>query len=429
MLPEKIMPSDQTHPNDEGITLVDIALFVVIVFGLCGAFISNAILAPKIHYVPLFAAISLAIFRSFKRHNTTKYLAAIVLAALSPVLASDANSFLSYFSSIVLPIFWFGAGRYIHPEKLANWLLVLSGLLIAGAVIEVLDVSPGLFPYIGVKLGEESGRRYGSFALNPLALGYYASISGVLFVLIRSRPLKYLGIASSILLLGVANSRGGMVTFLLALIVFGFLNKIKPRRANRFSKELRYTAYAILAGVSITFALSNPRLSSMFDWTGDEGNLGRLNQWGYCLAHIANNPFQGLGAGAMSPIGLGDDPYIEEGIVKSCDSTLLKIGVEYNLPSALTYFTIIFVLIVQAFSRKNHIANQSPKRLLNEGYFASISIVCAIFLQQLMNQTLESVWIGALFFGLLGYCHTKIKPARPPRKSNQKTGQLFITGQ
>lgn len=423
------MSTDQIPPNKEGISLVDISLFVVIVFGLCGAFISNVVLAPKIHYAPLLAAISLAIFRSLKRHNTTKYLAATTLAGLSPVFASEANSYLSYFSSIVLPIFWFGIGRYIHPEKLASWLLVLSGLLIVGTIIEVLDVFPGLFPYIGVKLGEESGRRYGSFALNPLALGYYASISGALFLLIKSRPLKYVGIASSILLLGVANSRGGMATFLLALIIFWSLNKRNPSRLSRFSKELRFTIYALVVGVSIAFALSNPRLSSMFDWTGDEGNLGRLNQWGYCLAQITNNPFQGLGAGAMSPIGIGDDPYIEEGIVKSCDSTLLKIGVEYNLVSALTYFTIIIMLIAQAIPRKKHATNQSIKHRLDEKYYASISIVCAVFFQQLMNQTLESVWIGALFFGLLGYCHTKIKPARPSNKFNHKTGQLFITRQ
>jgi len=423
------MSTYQIPPNEEGISLVDISLFVVIVFGLCGAFISNVILAPKIHYAPLFAAISLAIFQSLKRHNTTKYLAATALAALSPVFASEANSYLSYFSSIVLPIFWFGVGRYIHPEKLASWLLVLSGFLIFGTIIEVLDVFPGLFPYIGVKLGEESGRRYGSFALNPLALGYYASISGALFLLIRSRSLRYAGIASSILLLGVANSRGGMVTFLLALIIFWSLYKRNPSKLSRFSKELRYSVYALVVGVSIAFALSNPRLSSMFDWTGDEGNLGRLNQWGYCLAHIAKNPFQGLGAGAMSPIGIGDDPYIEEGVVKSCDSTLLKIGVEYNLASALAYFTIIIILIAQAIPRKRHITNQSTRHLPDKKYLTSISIVCAVFFQQLMNQTLESVWIGALFFSLLGYCHTKIKPARSSKKSNQNMRQLFITRQ
>jgi hypothetical protein len=411
------MPTDQIPPNEEGTSLVDISLFAVIFFGLYGAFISNLIAAPKIHYVPLFAAILLAIFRSLKRYNTTKYLAATALAALSPVFASEANAYLSYFSSIVLPIFWFGVGRYIHPEKIASWLLVLSGFLIVGIIIEVLDVFPGLFPYIGVKLGEELGRRYGSFALNPLALGYYASISGALFLLIRSRALKYIGIASSILLLGFANSRGGMATFLLALIIFWSLNKRNPPRLSRFSKELRYSVYALVVGVSIAFALSTPRLSSMFDWTGDEGNLGRLNQWGYCLAYIVNNPFHGLGAGAMSPIGLGDDPYIEEGIVKSCDSTWLKIGVEYNLASALTYFTIIIILIGQVIPRRRHTTNQSIRHLLDKKYFASVSIVCAVFFQQLMNQTLESVWIGALFFSLLGYCHTKIKPEGSSKNS------------
>src|SRR5438445_11496089 len=93
--------------------ILSLLLIVVVFFGLCGAFLSNLFGIPKFHYVPLTVAIILVVCFSIRRRFLQLYLCAGLLAAASPFVASDQNEFLSYFSSIVLPIVWFCAGRVI----------------------------------------------------------------------------------------------------------------------------------------------------------------------------------------------------------------------------------------------------------------------------------------------------------------------------
>lgn len=440
---------------------------VIIFFGLCGAFISNLTGIPKIHYVPLLISVLVVVLLSMRLRSSRRatqhlavgagqfvipleqwhdsvgsfhnrsydqgrvmlwrclflYLAAISLIVISPLFAEEKNDYLSYFSTMVLPIFWYCAGPLINPVRIAKGLAALSFLLVFGAIIEVVGVWPGIFPYIGVRLGDVSGQRYGSFTLNPLALGYFAAVTGTLAFCIESRKLRWYAIIACLILFTVANSRGGMVTYAISLAIYWMLRRPSQFGSNREVKLIS-RILAFVAIVIVAFSIINsPRLSSVFDWEYDEGNLGRLNQWNYCIQETSSSPFNGKGAGAMSVIGLGDQAYIEEGIVKSCDSTILKLGVEYGILIATVYFGLIFYIVVRLV-----ILVIRSRRSMSQGFsdsciIAPVAVVISIFLQQFFNQTLESIWIGAVFFSLLGYSLSRVSISAI-KKSESSTRDL-----
>src|SRR4051812_42546713 len=105
-----------------------LSLGVVVLFGLFGAFISNVIGIPKFHYAPLALAIALGVF-SVVLHRPFLWglVLAVILAAMSPLVASEQNALLSYFAVVILPLVWFCIGKYIDPERVGKLFFALAG--------------------------------------------------------------------------------------------------------------------------------------------------------------------------------------------------------------------------------------------------------------------------------------------------------------
>lgn len=387
--------------------IVSNLLIVVVFFGLCGAFISNLSGIPKIHYIPLFAAIVLVIALTVSKKLIFLYLVAVVCAVAAPLFASDQNSYLAYFSSMVLPFFWFCAGSRIDMAIVARGFAYLSLILLIGLLLELSGSFDSLFPVITYNIGEDVGQRYGSFGINPLALGYFASIAGVLAFALPKKIYVRLAIVMCMVLLLAANSRGAIATFLVGIILMLYLKK--DRILNVKNVVVYVGMLLVILSIFVAAIMLNERFRSTFDWSNDQGNIGRLIQWTYCSSQAAQHPI-GLGAGSMSPIGIDDNAYIEEGIVKSCDSTILQISAEYGILIATIYLSIIIRFLIIIWKRTRILSLEkmqiSPHR---SSLVVASSVVWAIALQQIMNQTLQSIWIGAVFFSLLGYVYWQPK--------------------
>jgi O-Antigen ligase len=387
----------------------DISYFSVIVFGLCGAFLSNLLEMPKVHYGPLFAGVVLVAIKGLNKSNLVPYAFAALFLLISPIVAVDGNEYLSHISVSVLPFIWYCAGSELHPRRLAGACLILTMVLVVGLIVETSGVFQNLFPVIGVKLGDEVALRYGSFALNPLALGYFACLSATLAFCLEGSIWRVTSLTLNVVLFAFANSRGGMITFAIAVVIYFILKGSSAIKTRFRGKGLILVGVVFGLGLLAALAFFVPRFGSIFDWSGDEGNLGRLNQWGYCLAQIMDSPIVGKGAGAMSPIGIGDDPYIAEGVVKSCDSTILKLGVEYGAPFSLIYFSFLAFAISGIVSTVQRSKKNRSSTIPSSELACAIAIVLSIFFQQFINQTIESIWTGATFFVFLGYASARAR--------------------
>lgn len=370
---------------------VHLSLGTVVFFGLCGAFISNAVGVSKIHYAPLAIALALvALSVALHKPFLWLLLLASALAAASPLVAPEQNALLSYFAVVVLPLVWFCVGKYIDPQRVGRFFLLLAVVLMFGLALEISDIAAGLFPIIPVEIGGELGRRYGSFGVNPLALGYFASTAGILAFNMRRRWPSAVLFALSLVLVFAANSRGAIVCLFVSIAFFAW---IAGGKAPLLHVILRVLLYGLIVSAVL---MASQRAASVFDWKAEEGNLGRLSQWAFCSAVALENP-TGIGPGAMSPIGVGDDPYIEEGIVKSCDSMPLKIAVEYGIATAVGYVLLITTLLIRLTKRARQSADVN---------LATCAALCwGTWLVQLMNQSIESIWIGAVFFAFLGHLY------------------------
>jgi hypothetical protein len=396
-------------PFNPGKSLFISALLTIVVFfGLCGALLSRIMDVPKFHYVPLAVAIIVVALLAIQRKYLALYICGGILALIGILTIPDQIGILSYFSSIVLPFIWFCTGRFVDLTKVALGFFYISILLLFGLFLELSGTLPDLFPIIGVMIGEDVGQRYGSFTLNPLALGYFAATGGILSFALKNRIYVYISLVICLALLFFANSRGGIITFLASIIIFWFFRaaSVRPRKNSIYRNMFLLAIWLILLAAT----LSNERVRSTFDWSGDEGNLGRLNQWEYCITQAIENPLVGIGAGRMTPIGVGDNPYIEEGIVKSCDSTLLKMSVEYGFFIAGIYFIILVGLLVYIGRKMHRKVADIPLTDQTRSIILAGSIAFSIFLQQFFNQTLDSVWIGAVFFSMSGYAYWRLRP-------------------
>ena len=379
----------------------DALLIIVVLFGLVGTFISNILTVPRIHYLPLALAISAVALRAFlHKKNFSTLLIGGIPVAFSFLFVRDEIGFLSYFVLMVLPFVWFCAGRYIDPTKIARALSHISIVLAIGLAIELTGFFPHLFPKIGVRVGDIAYSRYGSLALNPLALGYFASMTGVLALVLRRRAARVMYLGICLVLLYFADSRGGFVMFVFFLVLYLWVGRAKGNRISvGFSRLLLMTVLLSMIAIGL---VSSERTRSVFDWKNDEGNVGRLSQWGYCLGVADQNPL-GIGAGRMSPIGLGDDPYIAEGVVRSCDSTPLLLSAEYGFTVAFLYVFAISALLVMATRRAMRRGGITLSTQIGRNLAVAIALCWGIWAQQLFNQTLESVWINAIFFSFLGH--------------------------
>lgn len=380
---------------------------IVCLFSTSGAFISGIFDVYKLHYLPIAISIIFVATPIFNRSNKLIIGILFLLALLSPVYSVGFFGYAAFISSFILPIIWFQFGKRLDLKIATRFLIYYGLVLVIGLFIEINQTFYNVFPEIGFDDAGTKSLRYGSFTLNSLSLGYVAAILVPLSCVIQRIDLKIIGISCGLTLLYYANSRGAAITLSITILSYMI---IAYSLISRFKINfLRISIYALLFSLFFFLILDSSRFMSIFDWSNDSGNLGRLNQWSYCLNRVIDNPLSGTGAGTMGAIGMDSDPYISEGVVKSCDNTFLKLAYEYNIFIMLLYLGIIMYSLTRLFLklRKDIFLNTNVMVDQKKSDAMLYSNLLGIFFQQFINQTVESVFTGAVFFTLLGYLYNQ----------------------
>lgn len=413
------MLTSRTPNSSHGYILTG-SLCVTIFFGLYGSFISdNLVLFQRVHYYPLaFAAFVAVVFACRKSLLLSLLVIVFVLLVFSGLL-SGQQAF-SFYSLFIGPPIWFQVGRYCELSVIRKFLLLQVPILLTGSVLEVNNL---LFEFPQNNYSDLEGaaaRRFGSFALNPLALGYILIPISSFLITEKKTILRIILLFATAYLLILSNSRGAVALIIAFLIVHELPSIYRIFQGKPAKSRLIFIMLIFLAGclgIFLFLPSISGRFLSAFDWTADEGNLGRINQWTYCLSNSFAEPLS-FRPGAMTPIGLEGDPYIEIGVVKSCDSTPLQIFFEYGILGILVFVATAYFILSLCFKVlfNQHLCSSRDPQIMpqiqasqNTAIFSLIhiisSLVLVFFLQQFSNQTLSSVWIGALYPAFAGYIY------------------------
>ena len=372
--------------------LVSLIVLAIIFLGLTGSLLSNLLGIEKIHYIfllPLFLILSYTLFQM--KH----FVCLCILGLFIPLIffSFEKNSLVTLFSVFLMPLIFFKAGKKFDLSLFVIGISTLVLFFIVGLTLEYFSSNSDLFPFLGYEINGELKRRYGSFTNSPLALGYFSVCAAVICFLNDNKFIKNIAIAGALTLLYFANSRACFAILLLAIFIYFLINK----------NYYKITFSTFIALFALFFSPLTPRLFSIFDWTFDTGNIGRIRQWKICVNVISDNFLFGLGPGSFSPFG-GDINYF--GGIKSCESLPLLIFAEYGFFIFLFYFFMLFKYLYLCLIQFNR---HGRKHQFKNKFNILFSLNLAILISQIFNQSIQGIFLGGTFFLLLGYtCRKRI---------------------
>lgn len=366
------------------------AIYLIIFFGIFGNYISNLIDLQKIHYVFILLG-----FMYFIIRNRLKYQLIVGFLSLLIFFNSETTyGFLSAMQTVVIPIILLSYSSFKDLSSLNSAVLAAFTITFIGIFLEFYGFLK--FPTNGFLIGDIVYSRYAGFAGSPLAAGFIAALT-IPHIFRGSFLKRLILILLIIFVLVLARSRGADLALLITLLtIFTFVIREKKYRIHFYVAIL----FILIASIWI---LDSVMSGSLLDWSVDKGNMGRIRQWHYCVGQLINNPISGIGAGELSPISESytGSIFIDDklGVVRSCESTYLKIFAENGVILGSLYLIFSIIILKRVYTVLRHKIDCS----ISSEIFTVSFFVIYIFILQIYNQTLDSPWMALIFFLSIRY--------------------------
>ena len=200
----------------------------------------------------------------------------------------------------------------------------------------------------------------------------------------RKRYLFFLGINAVALLMTL--SRGPIVAFVVAVVFLYFNLKHK----NSLKKVLKYIGIllVVIIGINILLHFSSNiksvfllRILAIFDWSGEGGNISRIDTWQYYLSIIKDNLLFGMGISS-----------IKNSYLTVPESGMVYILYEVGIIGFCMYYVFYVVELVRSLSMINVIDQINRGKLV-----LGCSIAFAILIENCVLQIITSLVIQLLF--------------------------------
>lgn len=347
---------------------------------------------------------------TMKKDTTILYAFSIIYFSFSALAFSDqrviVNGLYSYVYYQLLIFAWIFALRKLNIVKLFPVFEVIG---IISSLLGVYEVMSGSLLLGGKAFGKSFGGSYvvravvfsGSF----LTLGMFLAIIIIIaFYMYQSQKRVRHLICMCICILGLfmTSSRGPMVATAVGLIVvYLFVDTAS------FKKRVQRVVSLIFIIVAVSFVfflIANTvmkdnfyfsylqmRLSSILDWTGESGNVGRVSRWNQFSQLFSQHWLFGTGIGssgtrAAELIGALNT---ESGVLKR----LLELGV--------IGFTIYYSMIISVlqYGIRYYRRNIEKKPVI----VVAFAVVTSILVEECIMQITETIMVSVLFWLFMGY--------------------------
>ncbi len=245
-----------------------------------------------------------------------------------------------------------------------------------------------------------------SYLSHGVLLGIFSICNAYSYKISRNRVFA-IGAALCFFSILATGSRGPLVATFIAYGVFIILEnkkKIKKNISQLFTIKLKRKYYIILIVLLIFIILiifnistgiyfidySIVRIRSIFNWTGDAGNLGRLKIWEESLNIIKDNFIFGIGASKTGSWGSAS--------LMVTESDYLKKLIEIGIVGTIIYYSIPIYVIYKFFKSEN---KDSSNTL--------ISIIILILVDSVILQVTEEIMIAFFYWLSLGFLFSNLQ--------------------
>ena len=286
----------------------------------------------------------------------------------------------------------------------------------------------GLYFFMAIRagLGDFSRLAFGNM-FDPNDLAYFALVFLPIFYLffgsenkIIVRVATIIFFSSGVLLILLSGSRGGVLAFGIALVVFLMMTHTIKKSAKLIVLVLCLVFVAIAP-------LNIERYSTMLNLEDDynvtaEG--GRIDLWKIGMRAFADNPFTGVGVGGY-PIAVGLDRQSREATTQAwqtAHNSIIQIGTETGIFGLLLYC----LLSINVFSIFYKVKKRS--RQLQLVKVAEVGLVgfCGMFIASMfLSQAYSVYWAFYVVFSAVVYqlyqqeLTSKISPEKRPQRATR----------
>ena len=396
--------------------LYGITLIYILTFGLWDS-ISQV---PKyVFNVVMIFSISMFLITEFCKRRTVMnrntlllYMLSMAYYVLNAVSLTDkrliSNGLYSYLYYQLLVVAWLYALKKINVRKLFS---LFEAFGVVSSVLGVHEVQTGKLLLGGTAYGKSFSNYYivravvfsGSF----LTLGMFLAICVIISFFQYESTKKMIHIFSMIMcLIGliVTSSRGPLVATIVCLILI-YLLFDTPNFKTRARKVI--TLFLTIAVLLIVFLLLantvmknnyyvsylRNRFQSIFDWTNESGNVGRVNRWALFRKMFSKNWLFGIGIG-----GSGTRAAQLTGALNT-ESGVLKRLLELGIFGSVIYYLFIFDILKSGF-RYYLICTKTRK---NSAILAGLAIIIAILIEETIMQITETIMVSSVFWMFIAY--------------------------
>lgn len=321
------------------------------------------------------------------------------------VIIDERRLFIEIIKLIVLFLYFYIGTTIVKENKFEYFIKIYSNFVVAIAISGII-LSFFKIPILYEIFFKYGGRLTG-FMNDP---NYFAllQVSGLPFFLKNNQMngrKRMLAILSIILSVMLSASKTGALTMVIYLSIMSVEKRIIASKAKTLKDHtINYLSIIFLSGL-IFLLFSNlttiveflnhyfpvtQRMTNLFtDFTASITSDGsdRLHVWAAGLGVIRETPFIGIGLGNYFSI-----TDILSGVTTVAHNTYIQLAVEWGLPLALLFFSIIFIKIfVSTFKYSSNLKLSIQKDILIILLVGSISI-------SLNNARLFWIVLGALMY-------------------------------
>lgn len=349
---------------------------------------------------------------AMKPDTTILYWFSMLYFCLSAIILSDSrvliNGLYSYIYYQLLIFAWIFVLQKVEIVKLFPIFEVVGFI---SSLLGLYEVMSGSLLLGGTAYGKSFGGSYivravvfsGSF----LTLGMFLTIIIIIaFYMYQSqKKIRHL-ICMCVCILGLfmTSSRGPMVAAAVGIIVVYLLSDSATLK-HRLKRVVSLLIAIIMVVVAflligntvmkdnLYFSFIQARLSSILDWTGESGNVGRVNRWSQFLQLFSKHWLLGTGIGssgtrAAELIGALNT---ESGVLKR----LLELGVI----GFVLYYSMVISILRHGFRYYKSIVKEKG----NSVVVVAFAVVVSVLVEECIMQITETIMVSVLFWLFMAY--------------------------